>query len=328
MNNTQLNLGEEEQKKVLVIGAAGFVGRHLLKYLSDIPNLTLFSTKLTNETIDSTEFPNIDVNDLNITSESEIRSLLDKIQPDYIILLAAQSSVALSFEKPALTLSINTVGSVNVMDAIKNVCPQSTLLLVGSSEQYGHVTPDQLPVNEKTRLDPISPYAISKAASENMASVYVKSKQMKIIMVRAFNHIGPGQAAHFVVSDFARQIAVIEATRAEPVIRVGNLSARRDFTDVRDIVRGYYQLLQLGHAGEVYNIGSGKSVSIQYILDTLLSYSKLQIDIVVDTLKMRSIEIPEIYADITKLQKDTKWERMIPLDKSLLDSLNYWRNQI
>ncbi|MEA4888124.1 MAG: GDP-mannose 4,6-dehydratase [Clostridiaceae bacterium] len=315
-------------KKILVVGAAGFVGKHLLRFLSSMPHLAISATKLTGEIIDADEFRHVDVYDLDITSAMETKSLFRQIMPDYLVLLAAQSSVGLSFAKPDLTMQINLIGSIHVMEAIRDVCPLCKLLLVGSSEQYGRVISDQLPIRESASSEPVSPYAVSKAAAEAMARIHVRSYQAPIIMVRAFNHIGPGQLPIFVVSDFAHQIALIETNQAEPIMKVGDLSARRDFTDVRDIVRGYYQLLLSGHPGEVYNIGSGISVMIQAILDQLLSFSKTRIQVVVDPAKLRPIEIPEIRADISKIQKDTAWQPTISLEQSLQDTLDYWRSHI
>lgn len=313
---------------ILVIGAAGFVGRHLLRHLSKDASLDVCATKLGFETIDTSEYPDVRVFDLDITLPDTTAGLLQEIHPDVIIHLAAQSSVGLSFKKPELTMNINVMGSLRVMEAVKAVCPGCTVLMVGSSEQYGPVPPELLPVRETTRLEPVSPYAISKMAVESLASLYVKSYGLKFIMVRAFNHIGPGQLPLFVVSDFARQIAVIEKGEAEPVIQVGNLTALRDFTDVRDIVRGYRSLTLSGRPGEVYNIGSGHSVTVQYILDTLLSYSRVPIKVEADPDKFRPVDVPEIRADITKIQTDTDWQPEIPLETSLLDSLNYWRSHV
>lgn len=313
---------------ILIVGAAGFVGGHLLRHLAEDSTLCVCATKLPFETMDTTGYPQIRIYDLDIISPDSTRLLLEEIHPDLIIQLAAQSSVGLSFQKPELTMNINIIGSLHVMEAVRSACPDCKVLMVGSSEQYGPVPQELQPVKETTQLDPVSPYAISKTAAESLASLYVRSYDLKFIMVRAFNHIGPGQLPLFVVSDFARQIAMIEKNQIKPVISVGNLSARRDFTDVRDIVRGYRMLTISGRPGQVYNIGSGKSVEIQYILDTLLSYAKVPIQVLIDPAKFRPVDVPEIRADITKIETDTKWCPEIPLETSLLDSLNYWRTHV
>ncbi len=316
---------QERLDKILVIGAAGFVGGHLLSYLATMPGLQVAATKLPHEVINSEVFSLAEFFDLDIRNQDEIESLLLSFKPDAIIHLAAQSSVALSFQKPELTFQINLIGSLHLMEAALNICPSCRILMIGSSEQYGKVLPEQLPVKETQALAPVSPYAISKMAVENLAALYHQTRALPVIQVRAFNHIGPGQLPLFVVSDFAKQIAQIEKGQQVAEMRVGNLDALRDFTDVRDIVRGYVLLLQKGRLGEVYNIGSGKSVPVSQVLDTLLSYAKEKIEVIRDPAKFRPIDIPEIRADISKLQKDTGWSPEYSLASSLKDSLNYWR---
>ena len=313
------------KEKVLVIGASGFVGGHLLRFLSSDPDLDLYATGNQKEIPD---LPAVTMMRLDILSAADTENAMRTVRPDTVILLAAQSSVALSFQEPELTMNINVIGSLHVMEAVRSVCPESTLLLTGSSEEYGPVTEDMMPIRETARLDPKSPYAISKAASEQMAMLYARSYGLKFIMVRAFNHIGPGQSSQFVVSDFAKQIAAIEKGLSEPVLYVGNLSAARDFTDVRDIVRGYRLLTEHGRPGEVYNIGTGKSVSVRHVLDLLLGASEVPIEVSVDTAKYRPVDIPDIRADIRKIYSDTKWHPRIPVETSIRDSLEYWRQKI
>ncbi len=313
------------KEKILVIGASGFVGGHLLRYLSSDTTLEIYATGNQKEI---PELPSVKMTRLDILSSSETENLLRTIRPDTVILLAAQSSVALSFQYPELTMNVNVIGSLHVMEAVRNICPESTLLLTGSSEEYGAVTEEMMPIRETVRLEPKSPYAISKAASEQLATMYARSYGLKFVMVRAFNHIGPGQSPQFVVSDFAKQIAAIEKGLSEPVLYVGNLSACRDFTDVRDVVRGYRLLTQYGRHGEVYNIGTGKSISVRHILDLLLEASKVPIEVVVDKAKYRPVDIPDIRADIGKIYMDTEWNPQIPVETSILDALNYWRHNI
>ena len=319
---------DEGRKKCLVIGAAGFVGKHLLAYLSGEKDFLVHATKLAFETIDTTDCPHVQIHDLDITGASDVKTLLSLLQPDIIIHLAAQSSVALSFQKPELTMEINVMGSLHLLEAIRQYCPSCTALFVGSSEQYGPVSPEQQPVRETTYPQPVSPYAISKTAVESLAALYAKSYGLHLIMVRAFNHIGPGQLPIFVVSDFAKQIARIEKGEAEPVITVGNLSAKRDFTDVRDIVRAYDCLVKTGRSGEIYNIGSGQSVMISSVLEQLLALSNKKIEVRIDPEKFRPVDVPEFVADVTKIKKDTSWEPVIPLSASLSDTLAYWRANV
>ena len=313
------------KEKILVIGASGFVGGHLLRYLSSDATLDVYATGYHKEI---QNFPSVKILSLDILSASDTEHLLQEVLPDTVFLLAAQSSVALSFQYPELTMNVNVIGSLHVMEAIRRVCPESTFLLTGSSEEYGAVKEEMMPIRETARLEPKSPYAISKVASEAMAMLYAQSYGLKFIMVRAFNHIGPGQSPQFVVSDFAKQIAMIEKGMSEPVLYVGNLSACRDFTDARDIVRGYRLLTKYGRPGEVYNIGTGKSISVRHVLDLLLAESKIPIEVTVDQAKYRPVDIPDIRADIRKIHADTKWYPQIPVETSIRDSLDYWRQHI
>ena len=320
--------GTGDKAICLVVGAAGFVGKHLLSRLVEDGCYEIFATKLDFETIDTTELPGVRVVDLDITKKEPVGKVLSDIRPDVIFHLAAQSSVALSFQKPELTMQINILGSLHLMEAMRQHCPEATAVLIGSAEQYGPVPQERQPVRETEYPKPVSPYAISKTAVESLATLYAGSYGLRLIMVRAFNHIGPGQLPLFVVSDFARQIAVIEKGIAEPVIEVGNLTARRDFTDVRDIVRGYTLLARTGRPGEIYNIGSGSSIAVEDVLKTLLTLSDTPIEVRVDPRKFRPTDVPEFVADITKIKTDTSWRPEIPLSQSLSDTLTYWRKNV
>ena len=308
--------------KALIIGAAGFVGKYLLAHLSETYSWQLYATKLPQERI---LFDNATVIDLNILDKDDIVCALKEIQPDYIFHLAAQSSVAVSWKKPALTADINIKGCLNLLDAIReaNIAPR--VLLIGSGEEYGHISSDNIPVSENTLPKPGNIYAATKVCQNMIGAIYAQAYHMSIMMVRAFNHIGPEQAPAFVVSDFCKQVAEIEKGNTAPVIRVGNLSARRDFTDVRDVVRAYGLLIQHGQSGETYNIGSGHAIAIQELLDRILQLSSCQITVETDPDKLRPVDIPIIEADISKLQSCIEWKPEIPLDQTLLETLNYWR---
>lgn len=314
-----------KDKRILLIGGSGFVGKHLLREIQTQMPEAFQVTKLPTETISDSDLSGAKVVDLDILSEIDTKKCIREFEPDYIFHLAAQSSVGLSFQKPELTIQINLIGLLHILEAVREFVPSCRLLLIGSSEQYGIVSSSQMPIHEDVPVSPVSPYAVSKMAAEALAQTYKKSYGIQPIMVRAFNHIGPGQAAGFVVSDFARQIARIEHGLQESVIRVGNLSAKRDFTDVRDIVRAYRILMLQGKTGEVYNIGSGKSRSVQSVLDILLSFSQKAIRVEIDKEKMRPAEIPYIQADTKKIQEDTGWMPEITIEASLQDALSYWR---
>lgn len=311
--------------KALIIGGAGFVGNHLIEHLSKDYNWTIIATKLETETI---EYSNITVYNLDITDKIAVSSLLKEIQPDYIFHLAAQSSVSLSWKNPQLTIDVNVKGTINLLDAIRELNYTPRVLLIGSGEEYGYIQPNETPIKENNPTRPGNIYAATKTFQNMIGKIYTDAYQMDIIMVRAFNHIGPGQSPIFVVSDFCKQVAEIEKGMHEPVIKVGNLSAKRDFTDVRDVVKAYSMLVLKGKAGEIYNVGSGKAISINDLLSFILQLSTSKIDITVDPLKLRPIDIPIIEADIHKIITDTNWFPSVPLRETLQDTLSYWRNKI
>jgi len=307
--------------KALIIGGAGFVGGYLGDHLHYDCGWSVYTTKLPHEKIISSYAEVLDLNILNI---DEIESVLTKVEPDYIFHLAAQSSVALSWENPGLTVDVNIKGAVNLMDAVRTLDYKPRILLIGSGEEYGYINESETPIKEDNRLRPGNIYAATKVCQNMLGQIYTKAYDMDIIMVRAFNHIGPGQDPRFVVSDFCKQAAEIEAGIREPVMKVGNLSAKRDFTDVRDVVKAYSKLVQKGKKGETYNVGSGKAVAIQQILDKILELSAVKIEISIDTGKIRPIDIPLIEADTDKLKLDTGWEPVIPLELTIKNTLDYW----
>jgi len=309
--------------KALIIGAAGFVGRHLIIHLKSL-GWEVSATRLPQEEIKE-DVPNYELDILNQTSLS---SLLDKIQPDYLFHLAAQSSVALSWEKPALTVDVNIKGAVNLLEALRGMQIPPRVLLVGSGEEYGYILPEELPIKEDTLMRPGNIYACTKAAQDLLGQVYARAYKLEIIMVRAFNHTGPGQIDTFAAAHFCKQIAEIEAGLRPPVIKTGNLSSRRDFTDVRDIVKAYALLIQKGKAGEAYNVGSGKAIAMQDVLDMALSFAKTQITVEQDPALMRVSDTPVIQADIARLTRETGWQPEIPLQNTIADMLDDWRKKI
>ncbi len=311
--------------KVLIIGAAGFVGRYLVKQLENDYGCSVIVTKMEHE---SFQLPGVKTYNLDVLDEEAVYSLLEEEKPDYIVHLAAQSSVAMAWKKPKLTIEVNIIGCVNVLDAVRRVGYSPRILLVGSGEEYGHTAAKKSPIAEGDVLAPGNIYAATKACQNMIGKIYADAYQMEVMMVRAFNHIGPGQTEQFVVSDFCKQVAEIEAGRKEPVMYVGNLSAKRDFTDVRDIVRAYSLLLQKGVRGETYNVGRGKAVAIRELLDTILSFASCEIRVETDAAKLRPVDVPVIEADITKLTETTGWEPQIPLKDTLYQVLGDWRNRV
>lgn len=267
------------------------------------------------------------LHEMNLCDEKNVRQVIANVKPDCVFHLAAQSSAALSWKKPRLTMDINLGGAINLLEAVRECCPDCSLLLIGSSEEYGAISAHTPKVDENYPLNPTNPYAVSKMAQERLGALYAKAYGMKIMMTRAFNHIGPGQSEQFVVPSFARQIAGIEKGLQPPVLKAGNLQAKRDFTDVRDVVRAYTALSRQGTPGESYNIGSGCSHSIQSILDRLIALSSAKVRIETDPERLRPSDTPEIVCDSSKLAQATGWTPVIPLEQSLKDILAYYRNQ-
>lgn len=308
--------------KALITGVDGFVGKYLSEYLLkqkyEVYGTTI-SEKYKNE--------KIKIYKMNLLDEKEINKVIKMIKPDKIFHLAGQSAVGLSWEKPVLTVNINVNGTLNLLEAVRNYSKDSKILIVGSSDQYGPIKPEECPIKESKIQNPQSPYGVSKKAQEEMCKLYVNAYHTNIIMVRAFNHIGAGQSTNFVVADFASKIAQIEKG-SEPVLKVGNLESFRDFTDVRDIVRGYSLLLEKGKIGEIYNIGSGKEVKVSEILKKLVSMSKKEIKIEIDPNKFRPVDVPLVVCDNSKIKKDTGWETEFLINDTLEEVLEYWRSVI
>lgn len=310
--------------KAMIIGGAGFVGAYLTRHLHDDLKWEVVVTKMPQEQIKA----NVKVVNLNILESDKVVSLLQEEKPDYIFHLAAQSSVAVSWKNPGLTVDVNIKGAVNVLEAVRIMEKPARVLLIGSGEEYGHILPEESPIKETNHVRPGNIYAATKACQNMLGAIYAEAYQMDVMMVRAFNHIGPNQAPIFVVADFCKQVAEMEAGMREPVMQVGNLSAKRDFTDVRDVVRAYGLLVQYGKAGETYNVGSGQAIAIEQILQMIVSKSALDIQIEIDPNKLRPVDVPIIEADTQKLAQTTGWKREISLEQTIQETLDYWRKEV
>ena len=311
--------------KTMVIGAAGFVGSYLIEAIRKNLHSEVVATKLPHETILT---DHADIVDLNILDEQQVKEVLEAEQPDYIFHLAAQSSVALSWKNPKLTVDINIKGAINLLDRIRQLAHQPKVVVIGSGEEYGYIKEGMVPIREDNPLFPGNIYAITKACQNAMATIYSDAYGLDIVLVRAFNHVGPRQLPQFVVADFCRQVVEIEKGMKEPVIRVGNLTAKRDFTDVRDVVNAYTLLMMYGRRGETYNVGSGHAVAIQDILLEILKQTDRKIEIVVDPERLRPVDVPIIEADTTKIFNDTGWKPTITIQETIADTLAYWRETL
>jgi GDP-4-dehydro-6-deoxy-D-mannose reductase len=257
-----------------------------------------------------------------------LQSCLAHIKPDRIFHLAAQSFVPASWKCPAETFAINAIGQINLFEAALSLKLAPRIQIAGSSEEYGQVFPDEIPMKETNPLRPLSPYAVSKVAQDMLGWQYFRSYGLPIVRTRGFNHTGPRRGDVFVTSSFAKQIVEVEKGKRKPVIYVGNLEAKRDFTDVRDTVLAYWLSLEKGEPGEVYNIGSGKTFSMQEVLDTLLSLSKVKVKVEVDPKRLRPSDVPILLSDCTKFRKLTGWKPKIPFKQTMSDLLDYWRERV
>lgn len=308
--------------KALITGINGFAGTHLNNYLNQNGYDVYGTVKPENENPENSNLFPVDIEDFE-----SLKEVIGDISPDFIFHLAALTSPSQSFKNPSATVNTNIGGQLNVLEAVKQLQLMETrVLVVSSAEVYGRAEDHELPMNENTPLRPLSPYAVSKIAQDYLGYQYFYSQGVKAIRVRPFNNIGPNQGPIFVVPSFARQIAEIEKGMKEPVLKVGNLEAKRDFTDVRDMVRAYAMVMQKGEPGEVYNIGSGKSYKIQEILDIFLSLSDAHIIVERDPDLMRPGDIPELLCDYGKLHHITGWKPEITIEQSVQDTLDYWRN--
>ncbi len=314
--------------KALVTGISGFVGSHLAEYLLGHTDWRIAGTVYGDERNIQSIRHQLELYPAELSKLSVMESVLDAARPDVIFHLAAMAATSRSWQDPAATLGINLAMQANVLQAVVNLGLDARTLVIGSSEEYGAVRPDQLPINEDTPFRPMNPYAVSKVGQDMLGLQYYLSHKLDTVRVRPFNHIGPRQGLGFVASDFASQVARIEASLQSPVMRVGNLQAERDFTDVRDVVRAYHLLAVHAESGSVYNVGSGQSHAIQQVLDVLLVQSRAAIRVEQDPARMRPSDIPRVVCDLSRIHECTGWEPQIPFEKSLCDILDYWRVQV
>ncbi len=314
--------------KILITGIAGFAGSHLAELLAGRGN-EVFGTCLACESRDNLRdiIRRVHLSNCDITDFSRFARLVKRIGPDQIYHLAALTSVGWSFSHPLETINTNLWGTLNLLEIARSQKKRIKILVVGSSDVYGKVRPRDVPISEERPLRPVSPYGASKAACDLLAYQYFESYGVQVIRARAFNHTGPRQNTGFVVPDFASQIARIEAGRLSPVLKVGDLSARRDISDVRDVVRAYAALMARGKPGEAYNICSGKAYKIDHLLRMLLSLCRERIRVQSDKGKNRPAEIPLLLGNNLRLKRATGWKPKIPLEKTLKDTLNFWRQR-
>ena len=316
-------------KKVFITGITGFAGSFLAEHIASQKDYEIFGSFLSDTNLENTSSvkEKVSLRQIDLRDSQKLQDLIKEIRPDFIYHLAALTSPADSFKNPVEFINNNIEAEVNLLEAIRAAGIFPKVLIASSAEVYGEVAAGNLPIDEDTPLRPATPYAVSKIAQDFLGLQYFISYKIPVIRVRPFNHIGPRQAPNFVVSSFSKRIVDIERGK-ESVMRVGNLMAKRDFTDVRDIARGYLLLLEMGDPGDVYNIGSGRSYKISEILDKLLSMANKDIKTEIDKQLLRPIDVPELVCDNKKIFQKTSWKPEIPIEKTLADTLDYWRNMV
>jgi GDP-4-dehydro-6-deoxy-D-mannose reductase len=314
--------------RALITGISGFVGSHLAEYLLEHTDWQVAGTVYGRPDNIAHLRNRLTLYPAELSRLEVVRFIVEETRPDYIFHLAAQPISALSRLDPWFTLENNIRAQLNVLESVVQLKLPSRVLIVGSAEEYGKVMPEDLPVDEDTPLRPVTPYGVSKVAQDFLGLQYYLSYGVATVRVRSFNHIGPRQREGFVAADFAKQIAEIEAGLRPPQVIVGDLSAGRDFSDVRDVARAYHLALTRGEPGEVYNIGSGNSYTARTLLETLIRLSGKSVAIVQDPARLRPVEVPAVVADIRKFQARTDWQPVIPFEQSMRDVLEYWREQI
>jgi GDP-4-dehydro-6-deoxy-D-mannose reductase len=317
--------------RVLITGITGMVGSHLAEYCLERGDVEVVGTLRWRSPKDNIAgvVDRVRLVECDLRDQAAVRRLLEDVEPDAIFHLAAQSYVPASWSGPADTFTTNVLAQVHLLEAMRDLrLTDVPIQVAGSSEEYGLVHPEETPITEENPLRPLSPYAVSKVTQDLMAWQYHRSFGLRTVRTRAFNHEGPRRGDVFVTSNFAKQIAEIEAGRRPPVLEVGNLTARRDWHDVRDTVRAYWLAATEGEPGEVYNIGRGEALSIQEMLDLLLSMAKVDVEVRPVPERMRPSDVELLVCDPTKFRERTGWEPKIPFDQTLADSLDYWRERV
>lgn len=320
--------------RILITGINGFVGRHLANFLQ---NNSIGNDEIIGIDLNTADFykyfqkdmGNIKLVNIDLTDSLKVQKLIKEFKPEQVYHLAAQASVSESWKNPIETFKINVFGAINILESIRKYYAICKFLSVCTAEEYKIMENNGDAITEESMIYPTNPYAISKAAMDFFSTTYFMAYKIPVFVSRSFNHIGPGQSDRFVCSDFAKQIAEIEKGLKEPKIYVGNLAAYRDFLDVRDVIKAYYYIMNKGKAGEVYNICSGQKYKIADLLDILLSFSTVKnIEIKIDSSKLRPIDNEVIYGDNSKLKKHTGWTQDYSIHQALKDTLEYWRQKI
>lgn len=313
--------------RALVTGAAGFVGRHLTRHLKKSGE-TVFGLVHPSERHEDLGEHGVDeMVGVDLLDDIALQGAIHRLAPASVYHLAAFSNPERSLKYARRTLETNILGTQNLLEALREL-GSPRVLLVGSAQQYGQVEEEDQPISEDRPQTPLTPYSVSKAAQELLGQRYFLSEGLPVFCTRSFNHTGPGQADAYVCSSFARQVAEVEKGVRDPEIRVGNLAARRDFTDVRDVARAYRAIVEGGTPGRVYNVCRGEAVSIRYALDTLIELAESRVEVSVDPERYHALDAPLIVGDPTRLREDTEWAPAFSFRETLADLLDDWRQKL
>jgi GDP-4-dehydro-6-deoxy-D-mannose reductase len=316
--------------RVLITGLTGFVGSHLADYLVALGGIEVYGTYRWRSRMDNVEHlrDRVQLVECDLRDASGVRAMLGTVRPERIFHLAAQSYVPASWRNPSETLTGNVACQLNLFEGVRAAGLSPRIQIAGSSEEYGHVLPHEVPIREENPLRPLSPYAVSKVAQDLLAYQYWMSYRLHTVRTRGFNHTGPRRGEVFVTSNFARQIAEIEKGIREPIVRVGNLESVRDFTDVRDMVRAYWLALEHGEPGDVYNLCSGRGHTIRSVLEKLIEMAHVKVDVQEEPGRLRPSDVVNLLGDYGKFRRLTGWEPTIPLEVTLKDVLEHWRQRV
>ena len=313
---------------VLITGASGFAGSYLAEECAR-RGCQVHGTTRPGEAVENlSASSSVTLHTVELSDMAAVRALVDKVRPSQIYHLAAQASVQKAWHDPMATLTNNIAAQLGILTAAREVTPNARVLIVSSSEVYGRVDPARMPVDEDAPLGPLDPYAVSKVTQEMLGLQHFLAFDQPVVRVRPFNHAGPRQRLGFVVADFAYQVALIEAGSKPPIVEVGNLAAVRDISDVRDVVRAYTLALCEGEPGAVYNIGSGRGISMDDLLHMFIGQSRVAIEARSDQTRLRPIDRPSIVGNAARLRARTGWSPSISLDQTVQDTLAYWREKI
>ncbi len=321
-------MGYHQPMRVLITGISGFVGLHLCEHLrAEHPEVEVFGLRRwrSEPPAGAAHGPEVRIVEGDLLDAPSLARALRASRPDVVFHLAASSSVAGSWDTPAQMLQVNALGTLHLLEAARQMDLDARVVLACSAESYGLVREGEIPIREEQPFRPVSPYAVSKAAVDMLGFQYFQTFRLRTVRMRLFNHCGPRQSARFVIASLARQLAEIEAGLRPPRIQVGNLDVRRDFVDVRDAAAAYWLAAERGQPGEAYNVASGQARSIREILDHLLSLSDAVVEVEFDPSRLRPSEIEVLAGDASRFRAATGWSPLIPFERTLADTLEFWR---